>query len=53
MLQSNDNIVDPNDAAQSAGLVYVTDDRPGFTRKRRARAGFTGMPKEIAFSIAA
>ena len=37
MLQSNDNIVDPNDAAQSAGLVYVTDDRPGFTRKRRGK----------------
>ena len=28
-------IVDPKDAAESAGLVYVTDDKPGITREKR------------------
>ena len=33
------DIVDPRDAAESAGLRYVTDDAPGITR-RRAGKGF-------------
>jgi DNA topoisomerase-1 len=32
-------IVDPQDAAESAGLRYVADDRPGL-RRRRAGKGF-------------
>jgi DNA topoisomerase-1 len=32
-------IVDPRDAAESAGLVYVSDERPGIQR-RQAREGF-------------
>ena len=32
-------IVDPSRLAEQAGLVYVTDDRPGITR-RRAGKGF-------------
>ena len=34
------NIVDPQDAAISAGLVYVSDSEPGITR-RRAGKGFS------------
>src|ERR1700750_307110 len=33
-------IVDPRDAAESAGLRYVSDDRPGIRRKK-AGSGFT------------
>lgn len=33
-------IVDPRDAAESAGLTYVTDDEPGFSR-HRAGTGFS------------
>jgi DNA topoisomerase I len=33
-------VVDPRAAAESAGLVYVGDDEPGFTR-RRAGKGFS------------
>ena len=33
-------LVDPQDAAESAGLVYVADDRPGITR-RRSGSGFS------------
>ncbi len=33
-------IVDPRDAAEIAGLVYVTEDEPGFSR-RRAGKGFS------------
>ena len=33
-------LVDPRDAAESAGLVYVTDERPGITR-RRSGGGFS------------
>src|SRR3954468_11972011 len=29
-----DNIVDPKDAAESAGLVYVSDEEPGIRRKK-------------------
>ena len=31
-------IVDPRDAAESAGLVYVTDDMPGISRQGDAKA---------------
>ncbi|MGO4572171.1 DNA topoisomerase IB [Microvirga sp. 2TAF3] len=37
---TNDNIVDPRDAAETAGLAYVSDDIPGILR-RRAGKGFT------------
>ena len=33
-------VVDPRDAAESAGLRYVSDDRPGIRRKK-AGSGFT------------
>ena len=33
-------IVDPKDAAESAGLRYVTDTRPGI-RRRKSGNGFT------------
>jgi DNA topoisomerase I len=33
-------VVDPKEAAQHAGLTYVTDDRPGI-RRRRAGKGFS------------
>jgi DNA topoisomerase I len=33
-------IVDPKDAAESAGLTYVADDRPGI-RRRKVGKGFT------------
>ncbi|WP_410216821.1 DNA topoisomerase IB [Paracoccus sp. (in: a-proteobacteria)] len=32
-----DSIIDPEDAAESAGLVYVNDDLPGITRKRAGK----------------
>lgn len=35
-----DSIIDPEDAAESAGLVYVNDDMPGITRIRAGK-GFT------------
>ncbi|MFC0201393.1 DNA topoisomerase IB [Paracoccus rhizosphaerae] len=35
-----DSIIDPEDAAESAGLVYVNDDMPGITRARAGK-GFT------------
>ncbi len=31
------NIVDPQDAAESVGLIYVSDDEPGITRRRSGR----------------
>jgi len=34
MEEATDNIVDPRDAAESAGLSYVTDETPGFTRRK-------------------
>ena len=38
----DDNIVDPRDAAESAGLVYVTDAKPGIIRRRAGRGwGYT------------
>ncbi|HEX2135475.1 MAG TPA: DNA topoisomerase IB [Microvirga sp.] len=35
-----ENIVDPKDAAESAGLVYVSDEEPGIRRKKTGK-GFT------------
>ncbi len=37
---STDSIVDPRDAAETAGLVYVSDDEPGIRRKKSGK-GFT------------
>jgi DNA topoisomerase I len=37
---SDDNIVDHKDAAESAGLVYVSDEEPGIRRKKAGK-GFT------------
>jgi DNA topoisomerase-1 len=36
----SESIVDPKDAAESAGLTYVSDEEPGI-RRRRAGKGFT------------
>jgi DNA topoisomerase I len=30
-------VTDPEEAAEEAGLRYVTDDKPGYTRKRRGK----------------
>jgi DNA topoisomerase I len=38
-------IVDPKDAAESAGLRYVSDDRPGIRRKKSGK-GFTYARRE-------
>ena len=35
-----ENIVDPRDAAESAGLTYVSDEEPGIRRKKAGK-GFT------------
>jgi DNA topoisomerase-1 len=37
---SNDSIIDPRDAAETAGLVYVSDEEPGIRRKKSGK-GFT------------
>ncbi|MEZ0169275.1 DNA topoisomerase IB [Microvirga sp. TS319] len=37
---SADSIVDPRDAAETAGLTYVSDEEPGIRRKRSGK-GFT------------
>jgi DNA topoisomerase-1 len=34
---SSDNIVDPKDAAESAGLLYVSDEEPGIRRKKTGK----------------
>ncbi|MDF2811330.1 MAG: topoisomerase [Microvirga sp.] len=34
------NVVDPRDAAETAGLVYVSDEQPGIRRKKSGK-GFT------------
>src|SRR5215217_9024456 len=34
------DIVDPKDAAESAGLIYVSDEEPGIRRKKAGK-GFT------------
>jgi DNA topoisomerase-1 len=38
-LTASEAIVDPREAAEFAGLAYVTDERPGI-RRRRAGQGF-------------
>ena len=39
---TDDNIVDPRDAAESVGLVYVTDTDAGITRRRAGKGwGYT------------
>ena len=35
-----DSIIDPEDAAESAGLIYVNDDMEGITRVRAGK-GFS------------
>jgi len=42
LLDSNttENVVDPRDAAETAGLVYVSDEEPGIRRKKSGK-GFT------------
>lgn len=37
---SNDTVVDPRDAAETAGLLYVSDEEPGIRRKKSGK-GFT------------
>jgi len=37
---STDSVVDPRDAAETAGLVYVSDEEPGIRRKKSGK-GFT------------
>ncbi|MEE1655256.1 DNA topoisomerase IB [Microvirga sp. CF3062] len=37
---TSDNIVDPRDAAETAGLLYVSDEEPGIRRKKSGK-GFT------------
>jgi len=32
-----DNVVDPKDAAESAGLTYVSNDIPGISRRRSGK----------------
>jgi DNA topoisomerase I len=39
-LSAAEAVVDPEDAAEYAGLVYVSDERPGI-RRRRSGKGFT------------
>jgi DNA topoisomerase I len=38
--RDNGTVVDPRDAAESAGLVYVSDEEPGI-RRRKAGKGFS------------
>jgi DNA topoisomerase I len=37
---ASDNVVDPRDAAETAGLLYVSDEEPGIRRKKSGK-GFT------------
>jgi DNA topoisomerase-1 len=37
---TTDNVVDPRDAAETAGLTYVSDEEPGIRRKKAGK-GFT------------
>ncbi|MCB5174307.1 MULTISPECIES: DNA topoisomerase IB [Microvirga] len=37
---SSENVVDPRDAAETAGLLYVSDEEPGI-RRRKSGKGFT------------
>ena len=38
--QTPENVVDPRDAAETAGLLYVSDEEPGI-RRRKSGKGFT------------
>lgn len=38
-------VTDPADSAKAAGLRYVSDERPGFTRRRRGK-GFVYLDKQ-------
>jgi DNA topoisomerase-1 len=35
---SSSDILDPKDAAETAGLVYVSDKEPGIRRKKAGKA---------------
>ena len=37
-------VVDPRDAAESAGLAYVSDDEPGITRRKAGKGWFFRWP---------
>ncbi len=39
------DVVDPRDAAESAGLTYVSDDEPGISRHRAGKGFFYRDPK--------
>ena len=41
---TDDNIVDPRDAAESAGLVYVTDTDPGIGRRKAGKGWVYRQP---------
>lgn len=48
MLESNattENVIDPRDAAETAGLRYVSDEEPGIRRKKSGK-GFTYTPPD-------
>ena len=42
--EADENIVDPKDAAESAGLTYVTDADPGITRRKAGRGWAYRLP---------
>lgn len=46
----NEAVVDPKEAAESAGLIYVTDDRPG-VRRRRSGKGFSYFDERLGKTI--
>ena len=46
-------IVDPQDAAESAGLLYVHDDEPGITRRRSGTGWSFRAPDGVAIKDAA
>ena len=41
---ADDNIIDPQDAAQSVGLVYVTDTDPGVSRRKAGKGWAYRLP---------
>ena len=41
---ADDNIVDPKDAAESAGLIYVSDAEPGITRRKAGKGWAYRLP---------
>ena len=45
----SETVVDPRDAAESAGLTYVSDEEPGIRRKK-AGTGFTYVGRAAARS---